>query len=120
MKFCKLADIADWQSPEFQATESLLALTGRSRKAWEHIQVYEGLKALGLLDGTARAVGLGVGSECLVYALTNVCEQVIATDLYRSKNWLPASMAVEEVYSNNKFPYRPERLVVQHMDMTPD
>lgn len=118
MQFCKLADITDWDRPEFQATEALLGLAGRNRKSWEYIHVYEGLKALELLNSQTRALGLGVGSECLVYAFTNVCEQVVATDLYRSKNWSTAAMAVEEVYRENRFPYRPERLVVQHMDMT--
>lgn len=118
MKFCKLADITDWQDPEFQATASMLKCDDQSRKAWEFIHVYQGLKQLGLLNGESKIIGLGVGHECLIYAFTNVCQQVIATDLYQSQQWSTAAMAVQEVYDKNPFPYQPERLTVQHMDMT--
>lgn len=118
MQFCKIADFADWSNPDFDAIGGLLLLERQGRKNWEYVQVYAGLKALGLLNGQTKALGLGVGSECLVYAFTNVCEQVVATDLYNSANWSTAAMAVEEVYHKNLFPYRPERLAVQHMDMT--
>lgn len=118
MKFCKLADITDWQDPEFQATSSMLKCGDRSRKAWEFIQIYQGLNHLGLLNGEANIIGLGVGHECLIYAFTNVCQGVIATDLYESQEWSTAAMAVQEVYDRNPFPYQPNRLTVQHMDMT--
>lgn len=118
MKFCKLADINDWQDPAFQATASMLKCGDQSRKAWEFIHVYQGLQQLGLLNGEAKIIGLGVGHECLIYAFTNVCQQVIATDLYESQQWSTAAMAVQEVYDKNPFPYQPERLSVQHMDMT--
>lgn len=118
MKFCKLADIADWQDPEFEAIGNLLLTGDRNRKTWEFIHVYRGLKQLGQLDGTARILGLGVGHECLVYALTHVCQQVVATDLYESQSWDTASMTVQEVYERNPFPYQRDRLTVQHMDMT--
>lgn len=118
MKFCKVADISDWQNAEFQETASLLICAGYSRKAWEFIQVYEGLKHLGLLNGESKAIGLGVGHENLIYAFTNVCQHVTATDLYDSQNWSTASMAVQEIYERNPFPYERDRLTVQHMDMT--
>jgi SAM-dependent methyltransferase len=119
MQFCKLADSTDWQRPDFQATESVLLLNGcRNRKAWEFIQVYNGLNHLGLLHGEAKALGLGVGHECLIYAFSNLCQRVVATDLYNSENWSTASMSTDEVYHKNPFPYPADRLVVQHMDMT--
>ncbi|MBD2460496.1 methyltransferase domain-containing protein [Oscillatoria sp. FACHB-1407] len=118
MKLCKVADVADWQNPEFQATAALLKLNGKNRKAWEFIHVYTGLKQLGCLHEDARALGLGVGREPLVYALTNSCKEVVATDLYNSDTWSTASMSPTEVYNKNRFSYHPERLVVRHMDMT--
>jgi SAM-dependent methyltransferase len=119
MGFCKLADVQDWESPEFQATETLLKLNGRkTRKTWEHIHVYSSLQRLGLLNPTTRILGLGVGHECLVYAFTNVCQEVVATDLYHSSEWYMAAMSPEEVYTRNPFPYQRDRLIVQHMDMT--
>ncbi|MDX2217352.1 MAG: methyltransferase domain-containing protein [Oculatellaceae cyanobacterium bins.114] len=118
MQFCKVADFVDWNNPDFQATADLLKLEGKSRKVWEFIQVYNGLKDLGLLNGESRGLGLGVGHECLIYAFTNVCREIIATDLYDSQNWSTASMAVNEVYERNPFPYQRDRLVVKHMDMT--
>lgn len=116
--FCKVADASDWDNPEFQATASLLALKGKSRKAWEFIHVYSKLKQLGLLNGETKAIGLGVGHECLIYAFTNGCKEVVATDLYNSQNWSTASMATADVYNKSHFPYQREKLVVQHMDMT--
>lgn len=119
MQFCKVADITDWQDQEFQAISSLLEVDGFiSRKIWEYIQVYRGLDQLGLLNGESRAIGLGVGRERLIYAFTNVCAEVVATDLYNSQNWQTAAMPVDEVYEKNPFPYQRDRLVVKHMDMT--
>ncbi|MCU0566996.1 MAG: class I SAM-dependent methyltransferase [Oculatellaceae cyanobacterium Prado106] len=118
MKFCKVADIEDWQQPEFQATAAMLKLKRKVRKSWEFIQVYNGLQALGLLDGQTRAIGLGVGHEPLIYAFTHVCQSVIATDLYDSQTWATASMATEQVYQQNLFEYGRDRLTVRHMDMT--
>ncbi|XQQ05987.1 MAG: methyltransferase domain-containing protein [Leptolyngbya sp. IPPAS B-1204] len=117
MKFCKLADVADWQDPEFQEIASLLMEGDCNRKAWEFIQVYQGLKHLGLLNGESKAIGLGVGHENLIYAFTNVCGHVVATDLYESQDWSTAAMAVQDIYERNPFPYQRDRLLVQHMDM---
>ena len=118
MKLCKVADVQDWNDPEFEDIAALLDCPGRHRKAWEFIHVYKGLKSLGLLDGTKRCLGLGVGHECLVYAFTNVCERVVATDLYESQSWSTAAMTVEDVYNRNTIPYDRAKLTVQHMDMT--
>jgi SAM-dependent methyltransferase len=118
MKFCKVADVADWQNEEFQAVASMLGFTQKDRKSWEFIQVYLGLKHLGLLNGQAHTIGLGVGHEPLIFAFTNTCEAVVATDLYDSENWSTAAMSTQEVYNKNPFPYHPERLTVRHMDMT--
>ncbi|NJR66195.1 MAG: methyltransferase domain-containing protein [Leptolyngbyaceae cyanobacterium CRU_2_3] len=118
MKFCKVADITDWHCPNFQTTGALLSLPGRNRKIWEYIQVYNGLNHLGLLNGKTHALGLGVGTEPLIYAFTNVCQKVVATDLYNSQNWSTASLPTDAVYQANCFPYERDRLIVQHMDMT--
>lgn len=118
MKFCKVADIEDWQQPEFQEAASHLKLKHKVRKTWEFIQVYNGLKDLGLLNGNAKAIGLGVGNEPLIYAFTNVCQSIVATDLYDSQTWATASMATQQVYEQNRFPYDRDRLTVRHMDMT--
>jgi SAM-dependent methyltransferase len=118
VKFCKVADITDWQQPAFQATADRLHLKRQVRKTWEFIQVYNGLQDLGLLNGDASAIGLGVGHEPLIYAFTNVCQSVIATDLYDSQTWATASMATQQVYEKNGFEYQPDRLTVRHMDMT--
>jgi SAM-dependent methyltransferase len=120
VKFNKLADITDWQQPQFQQAVAKLQFTEKrkSRKNWEFIQVYQGLQELGLLDGSARALGLGVGHEPLIYALCNVCQEVVATDLYNSSTWASAEMATEQVYQMNPFEYARDRLTVRHMDMT--
>jgi SAM-dependent methyltransferase len=118
MKFCKLADISDWQDPEFEEIASLLMEAVQSRKAWEFVQIYRGLKQLGLLNGQSQALGLGVGHEGLIYAFTHVCQHVTATDLYESKEWTTAAMSVQDVYDKSPFPYQRDQLTVRHMDMT--
>jgi len=120
MKFNKLADITDWQQPSFQQVAEKLqrAQMRKSRKNWEFIQVYQGLQALGLLNGQSRALGLGVGHEPLIYAFCNTCEAVVATDLYGSSTWAAAEMETEKVYKLNPFEYERDRLTVRHMDMT--
>jgi SAM-dependent methyltransferase len=120
MKFNKLADITDWQQPPFQqAVEELQFTTKRkSRKNWEFIQVYQGLKTLGMLNGESRALGLGVGHEPLIYAFCNTCKSVVATDLYSSSVWASAEMETEKVYHLNPVEYERDRLTVRHMDMT--
>jgi SAM-dependent methyltransferase len=119
VKFCKVADITDWQDQEFQSISSLLGLENfRDRKVWEYIQVYRGLLHLDLLQEDAQTIGLGVGHEQLIYAFANRCGKVVATDLYGSATWNTAAMTVEQVYEKSPFPYRRDRLTVQHMDMT--
>ncbi len=81
MKFCKLADIADWQDSEFQSIADALNLgSAHNRPAWESIQIYRGLKTLGLLEGNSTALGLGAGPDCLVYAFANRCHQAVSVD----------------------------------------
>jgi tetratricopeptide (TPR) repeat protein len=60
-----------------------------------------------------------VGQEPLIYAFANVCNRVIASDLYESEKWTTASMTTQDVYERNPFPYAADRLEVRHMDMTP-
>lgn len=117
MKFCKLADIVDWQDPEFQSIADALTLSGsQNREAWEMIQVYRGLKALGLLQGESTALGLGVGQKSLIYALANHCDQVVATHVDAKPG---AAVSESEGYDQNPFPYARDRLIVQQMAMTP-
>jgi SAM-dependent methyltransferase len=79
MKFCKLADIADWLDPEFQSIADVLNLGGaQNRQAWESIQVYRGLKSLDLREGESTALRLGEGQAELMDAFANLCPVVVA------------------------------------------
>ena len=118
MKFCKVSDVVDWQNADFQSTASLLRLSDKNRKIWEFIQVYRGLESLGVLNSEAKGLGLGVGTEPLIYAFTNVCKEITATDLYDSQTWTTAAVSLDEVYTKSFIPYRQDRLVVRNMSMT--
>lgn len=118
MKFCKVSDIIDWQDVDFQSTASLLRLSDKSRKMWEFIQVYRGLEHLGVLNPEAKGLGLGVGTEPLIYAFTNVCKEITATDLYDSQTWTTAAVSLNDVYAKSFLPYRQDRLIVRNMSMT--
>ncbi len=65
------------------------------------------------------ALGVGAGTEATSFYLTNLFRWVFATDLYAAACWpydSPASMLSEPARFAGSTPFRPARLVVQHMD----
>jgi SAM-dependent methyltransferase len=86
------------------------------RKAWE---VAMSLRAL--RGGGQRALGIGAGIEITNFYLTNFFEEVHATDMYAEPGtWHlhapPAMLTKPETCVPAGYPWRPERLIVQHMD----
>lgn len=74
---------------------------------------------LNLLRPDARALGMGVGREVLMFYFARHCQEVIATDLYSSDTeWREANTgALEEIYQAAPFDYPRERLKVEVADM---
>jgi SAM-dependent methyltransferase len=57
------------------------------RKAWEWTHCLYGLRQLGMLKSEHRAIGVGVGRECVIFYLADHISHVIATDSYGEGPW---------------------------------
>ena len=57
------------------------------RKGWEWTQCIWGLHTLGVIDKNAKALGVGVGHEPVLYYLTDQIREVVGTDLYGNDAW---------------------------------
>jgi SAM-dependent methyltransferase len=57
------------------------------RKGWEWTHCLYGLQKLGALTASARAIGVGVGREPVIFYLADRIAQVVATDLYDNSGW---------------------------------
>ena len=113
----RVLDVADLEEPGFLKRYSDLGFLpeNQHRKAWEI--TYVSLLADHFGAGGGSGLGLGVAHEELLFHFANVCERVVGIDLYNSLHWEGAALSPEQVYDLAPFPYRRERLKVQHMDM---
>ena len=57
------------------------------RKGWEWTHCLYGLRQLGMLAPDHKALGVGVGRECVIYYLADHIAEVTATDLYGEAAW---------------------------------
>lgn len=57
------------------------------RKGWEWTHCLYGLQALGALTGQAKALGVGVGREPVIFYLADRIGSVVATDMYDNEQW---------------------------------
>lgn len=89
------------------------------RKYWEVAMSVRALREFGALQPNARLLGVGAGTETTVFYLTNRAGWVFATDLYLNAGDWGESAPWRMLVSPDRFapyPYRRDRLVVQHMD----
>lgn len=118
-----LADPAEMQGPPLSGLHSIWKVPASEyrfgRKYWEWDYLAECARVLGLLRPDARALGLGVGREPLIFYFAREVAQVVATDLYSSNtHWNEASAAdLRQIYDAAPFEYPRERLTVQSADM---
>ncbi len=89
------------------------------RKQWEVAMAIRSFREL-VHAPAPRAIGVGAGVEPTLFWLTNHCSEVHATDLYlASREWqstAPPDMLIDPEKVWRGFPWKPRRLVVQHMD----
>jgi SAM-dependent methyltransferase len=57
------------------------------RKGWEFTQTLYGLELLGFISPDARALGVGVGREPVLFYLADRVGRVTGTDLYGNEGW---------------------------------
>lgn len=85
------------------------------RKAWEYALCVEGLRQLSVLTPQARGLGVGAGTEPVLYLFANEVGGVVATDLYESPDHEGTPDMLERPEDFAPFPYREERLEVLRM-----
>ena len=58
------------------------------RKGWEWTHCVYGLKKLGMLEPSYKAIGVGAGREPVIFYLAEHISSVMATDLYGEQGWI--------------------------------
>ncbi len=92
------------------------------RKSWEIAMALRSLYDLGAVRSDAEILGVGAGREATTFWLTRDVRRVFATDLYLTPGaWeTTADLAMlidpRAAKEQTAFEWRPDRLVVQHMD----
>jgi SAM-dependent methyltransferase len=127
-KVCEFEDFAD---PELAATirevfpHEIQYFTpefprgAEYRKYWEVAMSIRALRQHGALREDADLLGVGAGTETTIFYLTNHARRVFASDLYVGAGGWDQSAPWRMLISPDAFapfPYRRDRLVVQHMD----
>lgn len=128
-KLCELGDFAD---PEIrglirEAFPSVVARhpdlpAGRERRGyWEVAMALLALERGGALRQGAEILGLGTGQDPTPFWLTNHVRRVVAADRYLAPHEAlgarsPSPLMLSEPAALWAAPWRPGRLVVQHMD----
>lgn len=120
----KICDRRDWEHPAWrQALEDLGYLPDPARlhrKEWEFAQGVYGLRKLRCLSPDAVALGLGAGTEPIIFFLAGRLRRVVATDLYAgdfSRHEAdPRMLRDPEAFA--PFSYHRDRLEVRRMDAT--
>ena len=115
----KLCDVSDWRGREWKTLLSEVGQGVGARKAWEWTHGLYGLRQLGFLNEHATALGVGAGTEAVLYYMANNIKQVIATDIYGIGNFVnheATESMLEHPDTFAPFPYRKDRLLTQYMD----
>jgi SAM-dependent methyltransferase len=120
----KICDRRDWEHPAWrQALEDLGYVPDPARlhrKEWEFAQGVYGLRKLRCLSPDAAALGLGAGTEPIIFFLAGRLRRVVATDLYAgdfsAHEADPRMLRDPEAFA--PFAYHRDRLEVRRMDAT--
>lgn len=118
----KVCDIHDLFHPEIDRIlrEELRSVPFGSRRAWEFAMIFRALQAKGRLHARARGLGLGAGTERLIYALARRAGELVVTDLYtHAGGWEGVRTADPKglVMSKAPWPVDAQRIEVRSMDM---
>jgi len=89
------------------------------RKHWEMGMAVLAMQRHLPADRRGFALGVGAGTEATSFFLTNIFRWVFATDLYFTQDWemnSPSAMLHAPERFAKSIPFKPRRLVTQHMD----
>jgi SAM-dependent methyltransferase len=124
-RICKLCDVHDWYGTEWLGYLDQMGEPYESgiyhRKSWEWAQGLYALDQLGFLREDATALGVGAGTEQIMFYLANRVKMVTATDIYGRGSFANLTAHGDMLTSPEKYakiPYRKNHLTVEHMDGT--
>lgn len=118
----KLCDITDWcdQRVDYIIRHHLRARPAPQRRQWEFAMLFLALAREGKLHPEATGLGLGAGTERLIFSIADVVGRVVATDLYgQDAKWVGVRTAdpKDHVLEHAPFDIDSDRLSVHSMDM---
>ncbi len=118
----KVCDIHDFFRPEIDRIlrKEIGSVPFGSRRAWEFAMIYRAIAQKGRLHGDAVGLGMGAGSEKLIYALAKHARKTVVTDLYTAEGGWEGVRTLDPkalVMSKAPWPVDPDRIDVLTMDM---
>jgi SAM-dependent methyltransferase len=120
-KLNTLCSIESWKNEEVRNTINEIRKDPRfiERKDWEWALGLIAMKRFGKINKNCTALGVGAGSERVIFYLANTLRHVYATDLYEKKWQVAAPSDFPENPSKYApFPYSEDALTVLRMDGT--
>lgn len=118
-----LGDVGELTAPKLSRFDEIMPVDHPMRllprKWWEWDYIADCAESLGLLNPNAKALGLGVGWEPLIFYFSNHCEKVIATDLYSADTaWREARFSeTDRILDSSPIDYPRARVEVRNADM---
>ncbi len=118
----KICDITDWYDPrlDYIIKNHLRAQPAPHRRQWEFAMIFKALFEQGKLTPDSIGLGMGTGTERLIYSLAEQVKKVVATDLYNpDSKWVGVRTEDPKAYILERAPFEvdPDRLDVLDMDM---
>jgi SAM-dependent methyltransferase len=122
MSHQKVCDIYDLFNPEIDhiLRQELRSSPFGSRRAWEFAMIFRSLRMRGKLNGESHGLGMGAGTEKLIYALIRHVRELLVTDLYvPDSRWVGVRTdnPKDLVLKKAPWPIDASRLDVRAMDM---
>ncbi len=120
--FQKVCDVYDFFDADVLrvVTDHLKVGPSLRRRSWEFASIFLALERAGMLDGTRIGLGMGVGTERLIYALAPLVKQASITDLYEtSSRWVAVRTENPKEMLKARAPWEVDwsKLDVRRMDM---
>lgn len=118
----KLCDVLDFFRPEMlDMVKNVLRVTpSLRRRSWEFASIFLALKQAGMLNGDKFGLGMGVGTERLIYGLAPFVRRALLTDLYQvDSGWVAVRTDNPNAMLRARAPWEVdwEKLDAKRMDM---
>lgn len=118
----KVCDIYDWFDPAVDhiVRHHFKVTPGATRRTWEFAMIFLALYRHGKLNPDAVGLGMGAGTERLIFAIADQVAQVRATDLYEpGSRWVGVRTDNPQdlIEKLAPWPTPPGRIIAERADM---